>query len=306
MLHARLLSYLDEVARSGSIRKAAERLHVVPSAISRQIIALEEDLGTPLFDRTPRKLIPTAAGEIVIRHARATLKDFERSQDQIEELKGLHRGEITVAVMSGLAANVVPRAVTQFQQRNHRIKLHLRLLPTGDEILAAVASGEAQLGIGFDFPSRANVRVLEVALGKLGAVMAPDHPLANRLSLRISECLGHRLIVADKTMAIRPHLDQLFAKSKVEPHFSIETNSIEVMRHGAMSDQGITFLTPFDIEFELRTARLTYVPLYELAHHQQQLMLIGPENRMPALTAVFVESLKGVIQEALRSEVFVR
>ena len=46
--------------------------------------------------------------------------------------------------------------------------------------------------------------------------------------------------------------------------------------------------------------------LYELAHHQQQLMLIGPENRMPALTAVFVESLKGVIQEALRSEVFVR
>ena len=122
MLHGRFLNYLDEVARAGSIRKAADRLNVAPSAVSRQILAFEEELGTPVFQRTPRRLVLTAAGEIVIRHIRGTLKDLDRVQTQVEELKGLRRGEITVAIMSGLAANLVPRCVAEFQKRNPRVK----------------------------------------------------------------------------------------------------------------------------------------------------------------------------------------
>ncbi|MDQ8022108.1 MAG: LysR substrate-binding domain-containing protein [Moraxellaceae bacterium] len=300
MLHARLLHYLDETARTGSIRKAAERLNVVPSAISRQIMAYEDELGTPIFERLPRKLVLTAAGEIIIRHVRATLKEMERAQDQIEELKGLRRGEITVAVMSGLAANLVPRAIAQFQQRNQRVQVNMRLLSSGEEIIAAVTSGEAQLGIGFDFPAAPGVRVLDHVLGQLGAVMAPDHPLASHPSLRISECLGYRLIVADASMVIRPYLDQLFARSKIEPWFAIETNSIEVMRHTAMMDQGITFLTPIDIDFELHAGRLTWVPVRELAQHQQKLLLIGPEKNVGALVSVFVENLRQVMQGSRR------
>src|ERR1700733_8506757 len=100
MLHGRLLLYLDEVARAGSMRKAAERLNVAASAINRQILALEHDLGTPLFQRRPRKMVLTAAGEVLIRHIRQTLRDLERARSKIEELKGLTRGEITIAIMS--------------------------------------------------------------------------------------------------------------------------------------------------------------------------------------------------------------
>lgn len=297
MLHARLLTYLDEVARSGSIRKAADKLNVAPSAVSRQIIAFEEQLGTPIFQRTPRRLVLTAAGELLIRHVRATLKDMERVTAQIQELKGLRRGEITIAVMSGLAANLVPRAVAEFQRRNPRVKLQLRLLPTGEDIMAAVDGGEADLGLGFDFPPRPNLRTLDAALGRLGAVMAPDHPLAGQASLRISDCIGYRLIVADATMAIRPYLDQLFAKMKLEPLFAVETNSIEVMRHAALSDACITFLTPFDIEYELRLGRLIYIPIHELAHHMQQLMLIGSDKTTGTLASLFVENLRAVIHQ---------
>jgi DNA-binding transcriptional LysR family regulator len=129
MLHGRLLNYLDEVARSGSIRKAAERMNVAPSAISRQILTFEEELGTPVFQRRPKKLVLTAAGEVLIRHIRGTLKDLDRVQTQIEELKGLRRGEITVAVMSGLAANLVPRCVVEFQKSNPRVKLTFSCSP---------------------------------------------------------------------------------------------------------------------------------------------------------------------------------
>ena len=63
MLHGRLLSYLDEVARAGSIRKAAERLNVSPTAVNRQILQLEEMLDVQLFQRLPRGMKLTAAGE---------------------------------------------------------------------------------------------------------------------------------------------------------------------------------------------------------------------------------------------------
>lgn len=131
MLQHRLFIYIDQIARSGSIRKAAERLHISASAINRQLIALEEELGTPLFQRLPRKMVLTAAGEALIHHVRQSFKEIEIAQMKIEELKGLRRGEVTVAMMSGLAANLIPLTAAEFRRANPRVKLHLQQLTTG-------------------------------------------------------------------------------------------------------------------------------------------------------------------------------
>jgi DNA-binding transcriptional LysR family regulator len=190
----------------------------------------------------------TAAGEILIRHVRQTLKDMQRAQARIEELKGLRRGAITLAIMSGLAANMIPRLASEFRRSSPLVKLNLSLLATGHEILAAVASGEAELGLGFDFPRDPAVRVLATGSGRLGAVMTPDHPLAERGGVRLSDCVEYPLVMADESLAIRPHLTAAFARAAMPMQPVLETNSIEVMRHAAMLDQAVTFLTPFDIE----------------------------------------------------------
>ena len=72
-MHAAVLRYIDQVARMGSIRRAAAALHVASSAVNRQILKLEADLGTPLFERVGNGVRPTVAGEFVILHARDTL-----------------------------------------------------------------------------------------------------------------------------------------------------------------------------------------------------------------------------------------
>src|SRR6202045_3785917 len=298
MLHSRLLTYVDEVARTGSIRKAASRLNVAASAISRQILALETQLGTPLFQRLPKKLILTAAGEVLIGHIRQTLKELTRAQAKIEELKGLRRGEITVAMMSGLASNLVPGTAKQFRLANPRVKLILTLFNTGDEIQSAVATGEADLGIGFDFTKDSNLKVLSRAVGKLGAVMAPSHPLAKRGSIRLSDCMDYLLVVADSSTAIRPYLDAAFTPVSLDPQPIIETNAIEIMRHAAILENGITFLTPFDIEFERRAGRLVYIPIRELSHDTQTLMLIGNVRGPTAIASVLAEMLKTMMREA--------
>ena len=87
MLHSRKLQYIDEIARCGSIRKAAARLNVASSAINRQILALEEELGAQIFERMPRGLKLTAAGELCIEHIREVLKTYERMEARIRGLK---------------------------------------------------------------------------------------------------------------------------------------------------------------------------------------------------------------------------
>ena len=82
-MHARVLTYVDEVARQGSIRAAADKLNVAASAISRQIKSLEEDLGTPIFNRAPRSLTLTAAGEILLVHIRETLREMVQVHMQV-------------------------------------------------------------------------------------------------------------------------------------------------------------------------------------------------------------------------------
>jgi DNA-binding transcriptional LysR family regulator len=301
MLNSRLLEYLDEVARCGSIRKAAEKLNVASSAVNRAILSLEAELGTPLFLRLPRKLRLTAAGEIMIGHVRQTLREMKGVRRRIDELKGLRRGEITVAIMSGLAANVVPSVAADFRHAMPGVKLTLRLLSSGHEIMAAVLSGEAELGLGFDFPRDPGLRVLASGVGRLGAVMAPDHPLASRHLVGLNDCLQYPLIFAEDGMAIRPYLDEAFSKAMLQVEPRIETNSIEVMRHSAMIDQAITFLTPLDIESEKRAGRLTYVPVRELRSRVQTLFLIGRDRGADALASVLSEKLKAAIDEAVRA-----
>ena len=297
MLHGRLLTYLDEVARAGSIRKAAGRLNVAASAVNRQILALELELGTPLFMRLPRKLVLTAAGEVLISHVRSTLREQEIAWGKIEELKGLRRGEITVALMSGLAGNLVPRALTDFRKSNPRVRLHLTLLTTGEAIQQAIAAGDADLGLGFDFPARPGTRTLAASVGRLGAAMSPGHLLADRGTLRLSDCIDHPLIVADRTMVIRPYLDAAFAAARLPLDPMMETNSIEIMRQTAILGDAITFLTAHDIEFERTAGRLTLVHVRELSARTQTLMLLGHDRGPSAIASVLVEKIKNVLSE---------
>ena len=97
-------------------------------------------------------------------------------------------------------------------------------------------------------------------------------------------------------MAIRPYLNEAFAAISLPIEATLETNSIEVMRHAAMLDRAITFLTPFDIEWEKRAERLAYVPVHELRGRVQTLMLIGRDKGVDALTSLLAEQIKAAIE----------
>ena len=238
MLHHRLLGYLDEVARSGSIRRAATRLNVASSAVNRQILSLEEEMGTPLFERLPRGLRLTAAGEVLVRHVRDTLNGHERMLAQVASLKGLTRGEVTVATMASIAAGVLPGVIRTFRETHPRIVVKVLVLPV-DQIAAALLAGEADLALAYRLPPDPRMRCIAEFEHRLGAVMAPDHPLNGRYQVRMADCLAYPLVVADRSMTLRDVLELLVPEgTSFTP--VVETNSIELMKRLAGAIDGLT------------------------------------------------------------------
>ena len=97
-MHANVLKYFVEVARCGSIRKAAQNLYVASSAVNRQILKLESEMGTELFDRLPNGIRLNAAGERVLQHIRGTLNDFHLMRSELDELKGDRKGAYSIRI----------------------------------------------------------------------------------------------------------------------------------------------------------------------------------------------------------------
>lgn len=299
MLHSRVLRYIDEVARSGSIRAAGERLNVAPSAINKHILQLEEAMGEPLFERLPRGLRLTPAGEILVAHVRRTIKEFSQVEADIRDMKTLQSGEIIIATMGGLAGGIVPKTAARFAARHPRLKITIRVMFVRD-IVQTLLDGEADLGLAFNLPGVSQLETLWRMETRLGAVISPEHPLAGQDSLPLSACQPYPLIFADKSMLIHGIVADAFTEAglAVEPAFL--ANSIEAMKYLASSGDGIAFLSRFDIAEEQRNGSLTYIPIRERTFGTNVLSLVQREKRNHGLPAtMFAEEIIRVLHAVM-------
>src|SRR5580692_1295240 len=108
-MHTTALRYFLEVARSGSLSKASERLFVAVSALSRQIAKLEDEVGAPLFERRPRGMVLSEAGRLLVGYAQRSLLDAERVTEEIQGLSNGGRATIRIASSEGVAAHFLPQ-----------------------------------------------------------------------------------------------------------------------------------------------------------------------------------------------------
>lgn len=272
-MHARVLRYLDEVVRRGSIRKAAEHLHVAPTAVNRQILDLEAELGAPLFDRIHNRLRLTPLGEMVLAHVRSTLREHAALRERIAEFKGLRRGEITVAATTGLAGSLLPSLVHEFRRSHPGMAVRVIDLPIA-QIVAAVEGGDADLGLGYDLPQRPGLRTLAASEWQIGAVLPPRHALARQSSLLLGECVGHALILPASPLTIRTLLDEAFARNAIEVTPVAESTSVALIQRLVTLGEGIALLNALDVVDELARSALAFVPLRD-AHLRRQTLVLA-------------------------------
>ncbi len=286
MLHGRMLRYLDEIARSGSIRKAAGRLNVASSAINRHLLELEDEVGAPLFERLPRGLRLTAAGELMVNHVRKTLKDYACVRTQMEALRGLQSGEVRVGTTPGLADSILAPVVERFTAEHPNIRLVVRTYRP-DTGMAAAMNGDTDVYVGYNVPKTPRLAVLASAELQIGAVMAPDHPMAGARRLRLAECLAYPLAVPERNSPARD-LIEAFLPGDADLLPVLESNAPDLLKKIACRAPAMTFLTAADIEEDRFFGDLVFVPIQELQGTPLRVSLVRRHNGSLGISAGLV------------------
>jgi DNA-binding transcriptional LysR family regulator len=240
MRHLRFLRYFDEVARTGSIRKAAAQLNVTASAVNRRIMDLEEELETPLFERKPRGVRLTAAGELFVRYIREQNSDVDLMKSRIEDLKGLRRGTVSIACSQALALDFLPRQIAVFRARFPLVHFDVRVADH-DFAMAALAAYEVDLALVFRPSFMANFQPLMTLEQSLVAMMAPDHPLAAQPAVRLRDCARYPVALSDRSLGGRQMLENVMARSNLRFDIVAESNSFEFLRNLVLHDKVISF-----------------------------------------------------------------
>ncbi len=140
------LQYFTEACRQRSFARAAARLRLAPAALSEQMRRLEQEMGVPLFSRGRRETVPTAAGNLLLRHAESLLAAAEGARRAVREVAGLRGGRLTVASIPSAAACLLPRAVAGFRRTHREVELAV-LEGTSEQCQGWVESGAAELAL---------------------------------------------------------------------------------------------------------------------------------------------------------------
>ncbi|MEP4804064.1 MAG: LysR family transcriptional regulator, partial [Hyphomicrobiales bacterium] len=224
-MHTVFLRYLDEVAKQGSIRKAAVVLNVSSTSINRKIINIEENLGIRLFERSPEGVEITPAGKIVLEHCRKTLYDFGQIKTIIDDIRDLRTGHLRIQTLDSVTFGILPQVLEQFGDKYPGISLSVTTAQP-DQITTAVADGETDIGISFTNDSPKEVRVFAEKAAPFGLIMRPDHPLAERMNVTIEDVVGYPLVRTIDARAGTSLLDQEMAAFALPMSTHIYTNAL--------------------------------------------------------------------------------
>lgn len=298
MLSSLSIKYFAEVSRYGSIRAASEALFVAPSAISRQLSMLEEELSAPLYERGPGRTVMrlTAAGEILMMYVKTLDVELHRVRSEIEALKGLHKGHIKLGIPDIYSKHFFPEFLNAFSTKYPRITFQVCMRETprlmemlsGDELdfslaMNAVASNGIHSVFTREFPTK--------------LLVAATHPLAERASIRLSDCVNFNMALPDENSSERKIYEEMFIKARLKPREVLVTNSYELLKSVVLTGMAVTFMNEGFHEAP-ESPEYRYVPIDDpLVVPQKFSVNVRAGRHLSVGTLTFIEKLRETLME---------
>lgn len=253
-------SWLAMVAKVGSIRKAAAQLNVSPSAVNRQILKLEAEYGAGLFERLPRGLRPTAAGRLLVAEIERWQQDHDRAVRTLAELRNHVRGHATIGLMESIAGQMVGGLM--FAMREQHVQLSLDVTVSGTErLVELLLADKLDLAICYAVPRRPEIQFLARLPPRSGIVVAGDHALAGRKSIRLADCAAYSFVFPDASLTVRPLIEKAFGRAGIHPPNMVTTNSIDVMKTLVREQGQVAWLSYYDVHAEVLEGGFVHLPI---------------------------------------------
>ncbi|MDI3421202.1 LysR family transcriptional regulator [Streptomyces luteolus] len=237
------MRYVVAVAETNSFTRAAERCHVVQSALSHQIARLEKELGARLFERTSRRVRLTAAGAAFLPAARQCLDAAGRAVAEVAAAVGEVRGRLAVGLIPSVSAVDIPSALRAFHERYPEVRISLRV-GASEEFVEQVRDGALDVAF-LGLPTSAEPRGVgarELARDRLVAVVAPGHPLADEQRVDLRRLSTEVFVDLPARTAGRVQSDEAFAAAGLGRDVAFEVTNADFLARLVGQGLGIAML----------------------------------------------------------------
>ncbi len=245
-MELRQLTYFLAAAQTQNFRKAAELCIVAQPALSRQVAALEAELGVALFKRVKQRVVLTAAGQAFASYARKALDLLQQGQQEMIRFQEGLSGTVLIGSNESLAAAFLPAIFASFHQKYPQIQLHVRGSRT-DEVIALVEQREVDLGLIFDPLAHSEVIVVkELFRQSLRLLVSSHHPLAQTptQTVTLEQIVSEPLFLLGQTSRLRKVLERIFAQRGLSVQPIVEIDSVEGLKELVKQGSGVTITLP--------------------------------------------------------------
>jgi len=293
-INEKRVAYLYQAVSLGTVRAAADKLNVAPSAVSRQISLLEQELACTLIERHRKGVTPTEAGAIVLRYYRESLSSEETCLAKLEALQGLQRGHIKLAVGEGFIGDLMSGPLPEFNRRYPALTVSVNI-GDSNEVMRRVEEDEAHIGLLFHPTNQPGIRSQVVSRQPICAIVSPSHPLAQQQQpVLLEQLLDYPLALPEIQFGVRQLLAIAEFQAKIRFKPQLTSDSIALLKHYVLADMGFTFLPEFVVAPEIASGQLIAIPIDQAILSEGEAHMItrlgrqlseGPHRLLQHLTA---------------------
>lgn len=262
-------------------------MNVASSAVNRQILKIEDQLGIKLFDRMADGVRLSQAGELLLRHVRDTLHGYERAVAEIDGLRGVRSGHVRIATLDSLLQQILPDVLATFAEAHPNVTFSVFAEPPG-EVLRKLGEGEADIGLTFVSPTGSSISEVASIAAPIGAVMLRGHRLAGFESVTFEALLGEMLLVQQGSLNPALGAGSDFAAFRVRSRQRVISDDIGFVKRLVRRGLGIALYTALGFRDEIASGELAWVPIQssELAGLRVGLFLPALRTPTPACHAL--------------------
>ena len=257
-MDVRQLEMFRAVAEEGTFTRAAERLHVSQSAITRQLQLLEYELGTLLLRRTHHGVVLTPDGEILLTTAHRITSEIIDAVSQISGARELQRGVLSLGGGMTVALYVFPKLLKKFRSMYKNVELKVT---TGeaDSLLRLLRTRQIDLALLTLPIVGPDLEVQPVLKEEMVVIAARNHPLGREHTVDAQKLAQYPFVLFESGSNTRKVIDDFFLEHGIAVNVVMQTENVEIIKAMVASGLGISFLPYAAIAGELRTGRFAWV-----------------------------------------------
>ena len=255
-MEIRQLKAFLAIAEAKTFTAGARRVNITQAAISMQIRQLEESVGMPLFTRTPRRVILTEAGELLIHRARKILREHDAAIAEIAEIAGAEHGRLRIGSASAMFATAqLPTILEKLKSAFPNAEITVSS-GTSQILVDKILHGDLDIAFISLPVQTSNIQTELLFSDEIVAIASPKHSLAKEKYISAATLAGEQLILGEKGGNTRRMIDDFFAAANVRPNVIMELSRQEAITKMVENQMGVGIAGAKNVAKEIREKRL--------------------------------------------------